>query len=191
MSAVIEKDAEVGNGSQIWDLAQVRGHARIGEDCVLGRNVYIGPGVVVGNRTKIQNNALIYEPSQIGEGVFIGPGVILTNDHFPRAVTYEGRKKANEDWISEAVIVEEGASLGASAICVAPVRIGAWSVVAAGAVVTKDVAPYSLVKGNPARHSGWVGEAGIPLRGEAPLFFCPQTGKHYELVAGKIVPKER
>ena len=113
--------------------------------------VYVGPGVVIGRNCKIQNYALIYDPAEIGEGVFIGPGAILTNDKNPSALSSDGEVKQSEDWTASKVIVGEGASLGAGSICVAPVSVGAHSMVGAGAVVTRDVPPHSLVVGVPAR----------------------------------------
>jgi acetyltransferase-like isoleucine patch superfamily enzyme len=132
---------------------------------VIGRGAYLGPGVVVGDRCKIQNHALVYEPAVVADGAFIGPAVVFTNDLNPRAVTPEGRLKSAEDWEPVGVVVEEGASIGARAVCVAPVRIGAWAMVAAGAVVTRDVPAHALVAGVPARQVGWVDEAGNRVAG--------------------------
>ncbi|GAB6985380.1 hypothetical protein JCM10369A_19040 [Nocardioides pyridinolyticus] len=110
---------------------------------------YIGSGVRVGENCKSQNYALVYEPAELADGVFVGPAAVLTNDTYPRAVTPEGDLKSAADWQPVGVTVERGASIGARAVCVAPVRIGAWATVAAGAVVTTDVAPYALVAGVP------------------------------------------
>lgn len=132
-SADVSPDAVIGEGSSIWHLAQVREHAVLGSQCVVGRGAYIGEGVVMGQRCKVQNYALVYEPARLGDGVFIGPAVVLTNDHFPRAVNPDGSLKSASDWEPVGVAIEEGASVGARAVCVAPVRIGAWATVAAGA----------------------------------------------------------
>ena len=179
-TADIDQSAEIGDGSRIWHLAQVREHARLGVECSLGRGAYIGPGVVLGDRCKVQNHALIYEPAVVEDGVFIGPAVVFTNDYFPRSVTPDGQLKTGEDWEAVGVVVRKGASVGARAVCVAPVTIGRWAMVAAGAVVTRDVADHALVVGVPARRIGWVGEAGVPLeRVERGRFRCPSTGREY------------
>ncbi|WP_407359240.1 N-acetyltransferase [Microbacterium sp. LTA6] len=171
----------IGAGSSIWHLAQVREGARIGENCIVGRGAYVGTGVVMGDNCKVQNYALVYEPAKLADGVFIGPAVVLTNDTYPRAINADGSLKSAHDWEPVGVTIERGASIGARATCVAPVTIGAWATVAAGAVVVKDVPAYALVVGVPARRIGWVGEAGMPLiAGEREgSWVCPSTGAHY------------
>lgn len=180
-SADVSADAAIGAGSSVWHLAQVRENAKIGENCIVGRGAYIGTGVVMGDNCKVQNYALVYEPARLGHGVFIGPAVVLTNDTYPRAINADGSQKSAADWEPVGVTIEQGASIGARAVCVAPVTIGAWATVAAGAVVVKDVPAYALVAGVPARRLGWVGEAGTPLTaGEDPgLWVCPSTGDRY------------
>src|SRR5450756_2144125 len=182
-SADVDPTAQIGDGSSVWHLAQVRDGARIGEECIIGRGAYIGSGVQIGPRCKVQNYALIYEPAVLEAGVFIGPAVVLPNDTFPRAVNPDGSLKSAEDWEPTGVVVREGASIGARAVCVAPVTIGRWATVAAGAVVTRDVPDYALVVGVPARQIGWVGRAGLPLvdAGEN-RWTCPVTGDSYEQV---------
>lgn len=189
--AFVSATATIGRGTRVWGLAQVREHARVGEDCIIGRGSYVGAGVEVGNNCKIQNDALIYEPARLGDGVFVGPAVVMTNDLFPRAVNPDGSPKTGSDWLPVGVVAEDGASIGARAVCVAPLRIGAWAMIAAGSVVTKDVAPYSLVRGVPARHVGWVGRAGMPLRAEGEFLVCPLTDDIYEQVAGQLRLKEQ
>ncbi|WP_136193389.1 acyltransferase [Actinomyces procaprae] len=191
-SADVSPEASIGDGSSIWHLAQVREHAELGPGCIVGRGAYIGEGVRMGRNCKVQNYALIYEPARLGDGVFVGPAVTFTNDHFPRAVNPDGSLKSASDWEPVGVTVQDGASIGARAVCVAPVKIGAWATVAAGAVVTKDVPAHALVAGVPARRIGWVGRAGEPLLpvegdGEAPgsgagtrMWRCPATGALYE-----------
>lgn len=189
-SADVAADAVLGDGTSVWHLAQVREGAILGTNCVIGRGAYIGTGVKMGNSCKVQNYALVYEPAELEDGVFIGPAVVLTNDHFPRAVNADGTPKSASDWHAVGVTIRHGASIGARAVCVAPVTIGRWATVAAGAVVTKDVADYALVVGVPARRIGWVGEAGEPLVAERPgEWRCPKTGKVYDEADGMLKPR--
>jgi acetyltransferase-like isoleucine patch superfamily enzyme len=159
----------------------------LGRCCVLGRGAYVGPGVTVGDNVKIQNYALIYAPATLEAGVFIGPAVVLTNDLNPRAVDVEGRPKAAGDWTPMAVHVKEGASLGARSVCVAPVTIGRWAMVGAGAVVIADVSDFALVVGVPARQIGWVGRAGGRLQSSGNgTWLCERTGDRYAEREGKL-----
>jgi UDP-2-acetamido-3-amino-2,3-dideoxy-glucuronate N-acetyltransferase len=179
-TADVDPSAQIGQGSCVWHLAQVRDDAVIGSNCIVGRGAYIGSGVKVGDNCKIQNYALVYEPAVLGNGVFIGPAAILTNDQYPRAVNTDGSIKLGSDWDSVGVEICEGASIGAGAICVAPVKIGAWSLVAAGAVVKDDVPNFALVAGVPAKKIRWVGRAGKPLiKIGDHSFKCPVTGATY------------
>ena len=164
----------------MWHLAQVREDARVGADCIVGRGAYIGPGVVVGDRCKIQNHALVYEPAVLEDGAFVGPAVVFTNDYYPRAVNPDGSLKSADDWHAVGVTVRTGASIGARSVCVAPVTIGRWALVAAGSVVTKDVPDFALVAGVPARRIRWVGRAGAPLDPDGDdTWLCPTTGERY------------
>lgn len=186
-TADVDPRAVVGAGTRIWHLTQVREDARIGADCIIGRGAYVGPGVRIGDRCKIQNHALVYEPAVLEDGAFVGPAVVFTNDLFPRAVTPEGALKSGDDWRAVGVTVREGASIGARAVCIAPVTIGRWALVAAGSTVTRDVPDFALVAGAPAKRIGWVGRAGVPLkdRGDG-LWCCPQTQEVYVLRAGEL-----
>ena len=179
-SAEVDKSATIGEGAAIWHLAQIRENASIGRNSILSRGVYVGPGVTVGDNCKIQNYALIYEPAKLANGVFIGPAVVLTNDEFPRAINPDKTLKSGADWKAVGVEIGEGASIGARAVCIAPVKVGAWSLVAAGAVVTKDVPEFALVAGVPAKRISWVGKAGKPLEkiGENQ-YRCPVTQTTY------------
>lgn len=189
-SADVSDDARIGDGTSVWHLAQVREHARLGRDCVIGRGAYIGTGVIMGDGCKVQNYALVYEPAVLGDGVFIGPGVVLTNDTYPRAVNPDGTPKSASDWDPVGVTIGRGASIGARAVCVAPVAIGRWATVAAGAVVVGDVPDYALMVGVPARRVGWVGEAGVPLRAEADgrTWRCPRTDRLYRADGDILTP---
>jgi acetyltransferase-like isoleucine patch superfamily enzyme len=186
--ADVADTAKLGAGTKVWHLAQVREDAQLGENCVVGRGAYIGTGVRVGDNCKIQNHALVYEPAELAPGVFIGPAAVLTNDTYPRAINPDGRLKSADDWHAVGVTIAEGASIGARAVCVAPVRIGRWATVAAGAVVTKDVPDFALVMGVPARQAGWVGKAGAPLRRDGDQWVCPLTGAAYVESDGRLSP---
>jgi UDP-2-acetamido-3-amino-2,3-dideoxy-glucuronate N-acetyltransferase len=178
-TADVDERAQIGARTRVWHLAQVREGARIGADCTIGRGAYVGPDVVLGDSCKLQNYALVYEPARLGRGVFIGPAAVLTNDEFPRAITPDGTLKSAADWHAVGVTIGDGASIGARAVCIAPVTIGAWALVAAGAVVTADVPDHALVVGAPARRIGWVGRAGRPLERDGEDWVCPETGERY------------
>lgn len=186
-TADVDPRATVLPGSAVWHLAQIREDAQVGRDCIISRGAYVGPGVRLGDRVKLQNYALVYEPAVLGDGVFVGPAAVLTNDEYPRAVTPEQRLKRDEDWTAVGVTVGEGASIGARAVCIAPLRVGRWAMVAAGAVVTRDVPDFALVVGVPARRVGWVGRAGVPLVAkDEDEFVCPRTGHRYREESGRL-----
>ena len=137
--------------------------ARIGAECIIGRDAFIDEGVHLGDRVKVQNGALVYHGVTVEDGVFIGPGAILTNDRFPRAITSTGDLARGDDWTVSPILIRKGASIGAGAIVVAGVDVGSFALVGAGAVVTRPVANYALVVGNPARRIGWVCACGARL----------------------------
>lgn len=188
-TADVDPRSAVGDGTKVWHLAQVRENASIGTECIIGRGAYVGPGVVVGDRCKIQNYALLYEPAVLEDGVFVGPAAVFTNDYYPRAVNPDGTLKAADDWHAVGVTVRAGASIGARSVCVAPVTIGHWALVAAGSVVTKDVPDFALVAGVPARRIRWVGRAGEPLVDDGDgRWRCPTSGERYAESDGRLVP---
>jgi UDP-2-acetamido-3-amino-2,3-dideoxy-glucuronate N-acetyltransferase len=182
-TADVSAEAIIGPGTSIWNQAQVRERARIGSDCVIGKNVYVDFDVVVGDRVKIQNNATLYHGLTVEDGVFIGPHVCFTNDRLPRAVNSDGSAKTDADWEVGLIRVRAGAALGAATVVLPGVTIGRWALVGAGSVVTRDVADYALVLGNPARRIGSACPCGEPLPngpGGTPFTGpCPRCGSAF------------
>ncbi len=178
-TAIVDDGAHIGGGTRIWHHAHVRAGAVVGGDCVIGKGVYIGAGVHIGDHCKIQNNAQVYEGATLADGVFVGPGVIIANDRRPRAVTPAGLPKSEDDWTMVRAVIGTGASIGAGAVIVPPLTIGAWAMVAAGSVVTADVASHALVAGIPARQIGWVCACG---EHSAPNTACSACGHVFEEV---------
>lgn len=154
--AEVEEGAQIGAGTRIWRHAHVRASATIGAMCNIGKGVYVESHVHIGARVKIQNHVSLFESATVEDGVFIGPYVCFTSDLYPRAITPDGQLKESEDWEITPTLVKYGASIGANAVVVCGVTIGTFALVGAGSVVTKDVAPYTLVLGNPARFRGYI-----------------------------------
>lgn len=169
-TAEVSNKALIGAGTKIWNLAQVREEAEIGENCIISKNVYIDTKVKIGNRVKVQNNVNVYHGVEIEDDVFLGPSMTFTNDMFPRAF--------NNEWKITDTRVKKGASIGANSTIVCGVTIGEYAMIGAGSVVTKDVQPYALVVGNPAKQIGWVCECGARLDQEG---ICLNCNKKYEL----------
>lgn len=189
-SSIVDSSATIGQGTRVWHNSQIRNEVSIGENCIIGRNVYIGSGVKIGKNCKIQNNALIYEPATLGDGVFIGPAVVLTNDRYPRAVNEDLSLKSMADWHPVGVSIGEGASVGAGSVCVAPLSIGSWAMVAAGSVVTKEVPNFALVAGVPARQIGWVGKSGRKLIQNGNFWVCSETQARYVLIDQQLMEEK-
>jgi acetyltransferase-like isoleucine patch superfamily enzyme len=162
-SAEVSDKALIGDGTSIWNQAQVRAGARIGKNCVISKNVYVDSDVSIGNNVKIQNNVSVYHGVILEDGVFVGPHVCFTNDKLPRAVNHDGSLKKGDDWNVSKTLVKKGASIGANSTLVCGVTIGEWALVGAGSVVTKDVPDYGLVYGNPAKLHGYVCKCGKKL----------------------------
>jgi UDP-2-acetamido-3-amino-2,3-dideoxy-glucuronate N-acetyltransferase len=150
-TADVSSEAVIGPGSSIWNQAQIRERARIGSGCIIGKNVYVDFDVVIGDRVKVQNNVSLFHGVTVEDGVFVGPHVCFTNDRVPRAVNVDGSAKADDDWEVSPILVRRGAALGANSTILPGVTIGPWAMIGAGSVVTRDVAAYELVAGNPAR----------------------------------------
>lgn len=181
-TAEVHPSAEIGAGTRIWRNAQVREGARLGAGCVVGKDAFIDHDVTIGAHCKIQNGALIYHGATLEDGVFVGPQVCLTNDKVPRAVNPDGSLKSEADWEVGRIDVGFGASLGAGAVVVTGVTIGRWAMVAAGAVVTRDVPDHGLVVGCPARLVGYVCACGrlVEAAGEVPGW-CEHCGRQVEV----------
>jgi UDP-2-acetamido-3-amino-2,3-dideoxy-glucuronate N-acetyltransferase len=165
-SAEVSPQAKIGPNTNVWNQAQVREGAVVGANCNIGKGVYIDRDVVVGDDVKIQNYCSLYRGVTIEDGVFIGPHVSFTNDRYPRSITPEGRLRTDADWEPEPTLVRHGASIGAGSVILLGVTIGRWAMVGAGALVTRDVPDNVLVKGSPARITGYVCRCGRPLVSE-------------------------
>ncbi len=175
-TAIIDEDVVLGAGSKVWHFSHVLFGSHIGDNCILGQSVMIGPDVTIGSNCKIQNNVSIYKGVTIEDGVFCGPSCVFTNVLTPRA--FIDRK--NEFLPT---LVKRGATIGANAVIICGVTVGAYSMVGAGAVVTRDVQAHALVVGNPARHHGWVSREGEVL---GPDLVCPRNKDIYEELDGKL-----
>jgi UDP-2-acetamido-3-amino-2,3-dideoxy-glucuronate N-acetyltransferase len=170
-TADIDDPVKVGRGTKIWHFSHLLSNSTIGENCNIGQNVVIGPDVCIGNQCKIQNNVSVYKGVTLEDGVFCGPSMVFTNIYNPRA------EISKMDQVRP-TLVRKGATIGANATIVCGVTIGAYAFVGAGAVVTKDVPPYALVAGNPARQIGWVCQCGESLGEDR---YCHACNRRIEL----------
>lgn len=181
-TAIIDEGAEIGNGTRIWHWVHISGGAKIGEKCSFGQNVFVGNNVIIGNNCKIQNNVSIYDNVFLEDDVFCGPSMVFTNVYNPRSSVV--RKNEYRD-----TFVKKGVTIGANATIVCGVTLGEFSFVAAGAVVNKDVKPFALMAGVPARQIGWMSKFGeqikLPLDGNG-VYLCPHTSERYVLTNGQI-----
>lgn len=174
-TAVIDEGCNIGKGTKIWHFTHIMTGCEIGENCNLGQNVVVSPGVRLGRNVKVQNNVSIYTGVICEDDVFLGPSMVFTNILNPRSAIVR-----RDQYI--ATLVKKGASIGANATIICGHTIGEYSMVGAGAVVTKDVKPYALVVGNPARQVGWVSEYGHRLQfDENGVAVCPESGQKYQL----------
>lgn len=174
-TANVSKDAVIGDGTKIWNNAQIREHSIIGMECIISKNVYIDLDVHIGNHVKIQNNVNIYHGVTVEDDVFLGPSMTFTNDLFPRAF--------NTDWHVSKTIVRKGASIGANATIVCGNIIGKYAMIGAGSTVTEHVPDYALVVGNPAKQIGWVCKCGKRLNDKNKCDLC---GRSYQETAGLL-----
>jgi UDP-2-acetamido-3-amino-2,3-dideoxy-glucuronate N-acetyltransferase len=184
-SAIVDQGAQIGEGSRVWHFVHVCSGARIGQGVSLGQNVFVGNLVTIGDRCKVQNNVSLYDNVTLEEGVFCGPSMVFTNVHNPRALIERKNEYRN-------TLVKKGATLGANCTVVCGVTIGEYAFVGAGAVVNKDVKPFALMVGVPARQIGWMSEFGeqldLPLDGEAQTE-CPHTADRY-ILSGTTLTKQ-
>ena len=168
-SSIVDEGARIGKGTKVWHFCHVSGSAAIGENCVLGQNVYIGNRAVLGNNVKVQNNVSVYEGVICEDDVFLGPSMVFTNVINPRSAV-------NRKQEFKPTYVKKGATIGANATIVCGTTLGDYCFIGAGAVVTKDVKPYALMAGVPARQKGWVSRTGAVLGTD---LVCPETGERY------------
>lgn len=179
-TAVIDEGCEIGNGTKVWHFSHIMPGCKIGESCNIGQNVVISPGVVLGRNVKVQNNVSIYTGVTCDDDVFLGPSMVFTNVTNPRSAVNRRDQYAKTH-------VGKGASIGANATIVCGHDIGEYAFIGAGAVVTKNVPPFALVIGNPAKQTGWMSEFGHKLTFDKNgLASCPESRDVYQLKDGKV-----
>lgn len=182
-SAIVDDGAQLGAGSRVWHWAHICAGAKIGSSCSFGQNVFVGNDVVIGNNVKVQNNVSIYDAVTLEDDVFCGPSMVFTNVFNPRS----GVIRKDE---YRRTIVKRGATIGANATIVCGVTLGEYSFIAAGAVVNKNVKPFALMAGVPAKQIGWMSKFGeklnLPLEGNGQAV-CANTGEKYQLTNGQCM----
>jgi UDP-2-acetamido-3-amino-2,3-dideoxy-glucuronate N-acetyltransferase len=181
-SAIVDEGAQIGANTRVWHFVHVCGGAQIGEGCSLGQNVFVGNKVTIGNNVKVQNNVSVYDNVHLEDDVFCGPSMVFTNVYNPRS--FIERKTEYRD-----TLVKRGTTLGANSTIVCGVTIGEYSLVGAGAVINKDVKPFALMVGVPAKQIGWISKYGeqldLPLEGNG-IATCEHTGEQYQLENGFV-----
>jgi UDP-2-acetamido-3-amino-2,3-dideoxy-glucuronate N-acetyltransferase len=183
-TAVIDEGCTIGAGTRIWHFSHVMPGSIIGENCNLGQNVVVSPGVVLGRNVKVQNNVSIYTGVTCEDDVFLGPSMVFTNIINPRSAVVRKDMYVHTR-------VGKGATIGANATIICGNDIGSWAFIGAGAVITREVRPYALVTGNPARQTGWMSEYGHRLHFDSDgMAECPESGKRYRLADGRVFPEE-
>ena len=179
-TAVIDEGCQIGKGTKIWHFTHIMKDSIIGENCNIGQNVVVSPGVVLGRNVKVQNNVSIYTGVICEDEVFLGPSMVFTNVINPRSGV--NRKDQYKQ-----TLVQKGATIGANATIICGITLGKFSFIGAGAVVTKDVHPYSLVIGNPARHAGWMSEYGHKLIFDKNgIAICPESKEKYKIEKDQV-----
>ncbi len=180
-TAVIDPGCKIGKGTKIWHFSHIMSGCIIGENCNIGQNVVVSPDVILGRNVKVQNNVSIYTGVICEDDVFLGPSMVFTNVINPRSAVNRRGQYAK-------TIVRKGATIGANATIVCGHNIGEYAFIGAGAVVTKEIPPYALVVGNPAKQIGWMSEYGHRLEfNEEGIATCLESGERYKLEAGRVM----
>lgn len=184
-SAIVDEGAQIGDRSRVWHFAHVCAQAKIGANVSLGQNVFVGNKVIIGDNCKIQNNVSVYDNVTLEEGVFCGPSMVFTNVYNPRSLIERKSEYRN-------TLIKKGVTLGANCTIVCGVTVGEFAFIGAGAVINKDVKPYALMVGVPAKQIGWMSEYGeqipLPLTGEGH-YQCPHTQNIYQLNKNSLEKK--